>query len=165
MSDTEQKRIKGELIMIQSDNLTFLKAAHPHPTGQYPFSEQNALGLLMRKKLPPEITNWQRQMRNAGIAIDDDTICDVKGHEWDDYWNWAVIETVMLLRDSLENDDDDDDEEEEEEEAEDEEGQGKIEGQAGSKEAKPPEVPPMALNSLMAFASVGVIAPPKRILK
>jgi hypothetical protein len=107
----------------------FLKAAHAYPTASFPWNEENMLGLLLRKRLEPEVVTWVQTGGSKGVALATpaDTGTNVEGakdseggmasSDWDELWDWAGPSANEIVRDvfvsdgdSEEEDDDDEDE-------------------------------------------------------
>jgi mediator of RNA polymerase II transcription subunit 8 len=133
-----QDSLKSHLHALQEifrdqNKSAFLKSAHAYPTSSYPWSEENTLGLLLRKRLEPDIVTWVNNARASGVGLDadpsptlDETAMDVdlenkggklKSADWAELWDWAAPAANQIAREILyeEEDEDDDDEDDDDE--------------------------------------------------
>jgi hypothetical protein len=96
-------------------------------------------------------------MRAKGAALDRDTESGMKGADWQELWNWAHPNAIEAFVEIYQ----DDGEEEESEGGDEDEEEGGVElDQTGKAlEERKSGGPPMKLNDLMKFASVGITAP------
>jgi len=167
--------------MLSNDKRSeFLLEAHAFPTSAFPVSEENALGILLRKRLEPDVVAWMKQARELGAKVEQSGIDgDGDGREWEDLWLWAGKKTDrvrgrIIGRPKKFNDggdeideelsEDSDDEDEEMEEEEDDDGDAiEIDGDEVAKEVKAEDSKseekktPMRLEDVLRFATVGAI--------
>jgi mediator of RNA polymerase II transcription subunit 8, fungi type len=118
-------------LLGDSEKSSFLKAAHAYPTASFPWNEENMLGLLLRKRLEPDVVTWLETGRSRGAALATpadsmtsegakDSAARMAGGDWDELWNWAgpaaneIVRDVYNDEDSEEEDDDDDEDDEDE---------------------------------------------------
>jgi hypothetical protein len=92
-------------------------------------------------------------MRAKGSGLDRDPNSELKANDWQELWNWAHPNAIEAFVEIYQDEGDESEGVEDEEEGADEQ----------MEKNKPLEqkivVPPMKLNDLMKFASVGITAP------
>jgi mediator of RNA polymerase II transcription subunit 8 len=160
-------------LLGDSDKSSFLQAAHAYPTETFPWNEENMLGLLLRKRLEPDVVTWLENGRARGAALSSPAetsggdAASMAGGDWDELWNWAgpaaneIVREVYMGGGSEEGSEDGSEEGSEEDEVEEDEDEevekAKIELPVSE---QPPaiEAPPLPLQSIMRFSSVA--APP-----
>jgi hypothetical protein len=141
-----------ELLSDESKS-KFLHEAHAYPLPGFPRVEEDALNELLRKRLAPDIVNWQNNARHICASLDKDRESDVKGEEWEELWSWAAVSANEVIKEVyMEEDEEEDEAEEEDDDDEVEEEESKEGGM------KVESIPPLPLTSLMQFASVGVVS-------
>jgi mediator of RNA polymerase II transcription subunit 8 len=182
-----QKALASQLqafqqILSNDKRSEFLLEAHAFPTAAFPFGEENALGVLLRKRLEPDVVAWTKQARELGAKVEQSGISgDGDGQEWEELWKWAGKKTDRIrgriigrpkkfnelgdeVEEDLSEDSDDEDEEMEDEEEEEDEGDAiEVDGEESTKEVKAEEKKveekkaPMRLEDVMKFATIGAI--------
>src|ERR1700712_4456363 len=114
-----QDSLKSHLQALQEifrdqNKSDFLKSAHAYPTSSYPWSEENTLGLLLRKRLEPDIVTWVNNARSKGARLDEDipsspdetsmdvdqesTAGKIKSADWAELWDWAAPAANPIAR-------------------------------------------------------------------
>lgn len=157
---THLKTIHGVLSdPTRPDNAIFMRVAHPYPTSEFPWFQQNITGELLRKRLEPNITTWAFEARKSGVKLGNGTQ-DMSKEDWHELWNWAAPDANGIAREIFEDD---------------EEGQSPTPGQSptaseggggeameGVEKVSDETIAPMMnLGDLMRFTSTGSIPPPK----
>jgi mediator of RNA polymerase II transcription subunit 8 len=164
-------------LLADNEKSSFLQAAHAYPTESFPWNEENMLGLLLRKRLEPDMVTWLENARTRGAALSDsaqtggEPATSMAGGNWDELWNWAGPAANDIVREVYMgggSDDGSDDGSEEDEGSEEEvEVEVEVEVDEDGEEVKevkheapvleqPPivETPPLPLQSIMRFANL-----------
>jgi mediator of RNA polymerase II transcription subunit 8, fungi type len=74
----------------------FLKYAHLHPTGKFPWQQENALNALLRKRLEPDIITWVNEGRATGAALESSK--DKSNVNYHELWDWAAPAANEIIR-------------------------------------------------------------------
>jgi len=145
-------------LLGDSEKSNFLKAAHAYPTAGFPWNEENMLGLLLRKRLEPDMVTWLETGRSSGAALAapadsrtsegaKDSAAEMTGGDWDELWNWAGPAANQIVRDVY-NDEDSEEDDEDDEDMDDEDEQHTLEEQHASDAVSLP------LESIMRYTSL-----------
>jgi mediator of RNA polymerase II transcription subunit 8 len=142
---------------------SLLKRAHAYPTETFPWNEENMLGLLLRKRLEPDVVTWLENGRSRGAALSAaGESSGMSGANWDELWNWAgpaandIVREVYIGGGSEEESEDGSEESEEgSEEAAEEAAEEDVEAKdTPAAEPPAPAVPPLSLQSIMVYTHV-----------
>jgi hypothetical protein len=97
---THQRGVVNLLKSLQEllgseERAAFLESAHLHPTGKFPWDQENVLGTLLRKRLEPDIVSWASEGKDAGTAIESDKV------DYEELWDWAAVTAIGIGRDVM----------------------------------------------------------------
>jgi mediator of RNA polymerase II transcription subunit 8 len=174
---TAHKAVTAQLKALQdllgdSEKSSFLKAAHAYPTETFPWNEESMLGLLLRKRLEPDVVSWLENGRSRGAALSapaetaggaGDSAAGMSGDNWDELWNWAGPAANDIVREVYIGGGSDEGSEEGSDEGS-EAGSDEVDVEEEAEEAKDdspavdqppaPVVPPLPLQSIMSYATL-----------
>jgi len=92
-------------IMADADKGDLLRAAHPYPTSQFPWHQNNIIHMLLRKRLEPNVEKLAAQAKAECRKLE--ATEGMEPEDWDELWEWGAIEANGIARDvlSMESDD------------------------------------------------------------
>jgi len=128
----------------------FFHEAHVFPTSTFPAAQQDMLGVLLRKRLEPDVRKWQDRARGVGIELEDG-IAEGDGQEWEALWDWAAPACNVVAKEVFPREEDEEEQDEDSDDEDQKMGEDKKEVIVSG--------PPMPLSNILKFASMGVMPP------